>query len=1554
MVPPLPSQASEYVEIKDPDVSKRRKLDNTVSPMAARRIKAQKEEADAAIAQYQDMLHEVFEAEDQMEPDTSMSKPVQSELFSNLPFPDLTTPVLASATHEKLRGLLRTVAKYKRADSISKEYSLRLQKLCEGPMMAVQSLNVRLDGDPSDGDVSHWLDQLGCAGNGLLAMATLLQTMLDSGDDSNLRPEDVIQSIPNSLNNLLENCVIPGVEARPNGPQPELFKIFANSKKVIVRLMKQIRMVLGLFANFITAVDVSESIINTIEFLAIKLVFVDNAAVEKDSALSTQRYEILRRSAMGVLAKVFSKYEDQRSFILNEILASLEKLPSSGRSARQYKLTDGKSIQLLSALVMQLVQTTALQSSGISKRTKAKRSVTGANGHTETDEEDDSDDGDSIEKSDGHSRRKMSPLQKLKRLVDPIHENSVGSAQYITKFIVQRAMVSTKTGDQPYRNLLDLFTEDLISVLGSMDWPASQLLLRILASQLVGIADHKQSGANAKNMALELLGWMGSAITDLTIGAQNLPMLKEDSDSRLADQLKGLFEDHSRNELRPEDLLTEGGPYHMAREFMQEKRTDDDWQLLSAQSFYLAQWSKSVMTWYEAIEDDDEEQIGLATELAKTLVVMIEEQDLSNASSELASISMSQARAAYTLTVLNLGFCKAFDTILKVLLGSITSDQAKIRSRSLKSVVQMLERDPNLLDRDPTIIRVIFRCATDSSPMVRDSALALIGKCVSLKPKLEEEGCRMILTCSSDPTIGVRKRCIILLKEIYSRDSRADLKAAIAEAFLQRSQDHEESVSSLASQTLEEVWFAAFYGNLDNETAKATVNLNQQISLVVKSVARGDAVIMPLERFLRKTLPPGSKANGNNIRVCKKMVAGMVERVLDDSDKAEQQDIFQALTVFAKANPDLFTPGQLEVLQPYIKNLKDSDDLFIFRSIVVIFRCVLPQLSESHKTFLQTVQNDLFQSISKLARSELNEVMACLWTINGVLSNPERLFRLTLSLLKGINGLRDKDYSDPANAESLKRIRSYVRIAGCVGKYCDLETYATHFKSMLPWWKGGTVANLMVESIAPWTLSTQPRQLRVTALESIGSVCESWPAQFGKERTLRSISTVFQEDDVDLKSIVLHTFEEFFAVHEGKSEEFLRRDAPPSSAHQGRLGGSLKASDNDSAAALIAQHFLQDMLRVAVSRQDHHALTAIKVVSSINRQGLVHPKECAGALVALETSTNLEIAKIAVETHKSIHQQHENMFEREYMKAIFGAFQYQRDIVGDSSGVTTRPFTPKLGSLYEIVKISSGKYQRKFLSDLVAKVNFELKKLDVSGPLPEHVQYARFVCENLALLDYGQTSELLHAISCIERAVSATGTAVAHAIETKLLQTGLDANGNIIEVTTETSEQVKSAIDARELKSLAVASVVLMMLWETRTWLRRLYGIGPQVRLHGKANAKEMDKQPNKAQGVTCEKFLETITQLMTCLTNSEAMEETCRKFQTLMSIDDEVKVAADDEAAFDSLDENGSLDDDENPSKAEGNRGRSRKRRSSSSGGGTPKKPRARPRSKPRSSDMI
>lgn len=597
--PPPTSQLSVVIPSKpippDTDGVKRRKFD-----IDGGRLKAQKEEADAALVKLQDLIQEVLETEDQL--DSGSEQP--NAIFSAAHSLEVCGFMLSSDLHSRLQKAIRKVAGFNRLQDIPSDYITRVQKLCEKPIVAAQSPDLKLDDPSNESEAQDWLRKLEDMRNALLAVATLLLTMSGRQTERDLCPEDLIGAIPNVLNQAFDSCIIPAVESRSGGKEARYFEFFSGQRGAVGALIHQGRKALSLFADFIARIDVTEGTITATEFFAAKLIFVENAHNDKESAVGYQKYEAVRRGAMDVLAKVFSKYPDQRPFILDEILVSLEKLPSTRQSARQFKLADGKNIQLLTALVMQLVQTTALDTPGTrASRSKRKLSApTGENDQKTEGLKQESSDEDEDDNDDEHDVS----LECLASKVNRLYDNAVRSAQYIVKFVVQRAMTSTKSGDQPYRNILDLFTEDLISVLGSTDWPAAELLLRIMASQMVGIADLDKSPATAKSMALELLGWMGSGISDLIVTAQHLLPAMEEHDGDLTDSLRQLFEEYSGRTLHPQDLIVPEGPYRMTLEYFLQDKNSDNWQLASARGYYLAQWSKTVCSVYYNSEEKEE------------------------------------------------------------------------------------------------------------------------------------------------------------------------------------------------------------------------------------------------------------------------------------------------------------------------------------------------------------------------------------------------------------------------------------------------------------------------------------------------------------------------------------------------------------------------------------------------------------------------------------------------------------------------------------------------------------------------------------------------------------------------------------------------------------------------------------------------------------------------------------------------------------------------------------------------------------------------------------
>ena len=866
-----------------------------------------------------------------------------------------------------------------------------------------------------------------------------------------------------------------------------------------------------------------------------------------------------------------------------------------------------------------------------------------------------------------------------------------------------------------------------------------------------------------------------------------------------------------------------------------------------------------------------------------------------------------------------MGFCRTFRHLLKVLLDHISSDQITVRSRSLKSVTQILEKDPTILDRTPSVIKLILNSTSDPSSMVRDSALNLIGKCIILKPALEFEVCKSIMACSDDIATGIRKRSMKLLKDIYCRNSRKDLKAVISESLLQRAKDADESIANLACQMFEEMWLTPFWGlkNSSEDSAEARIALRDQVMLLIRTVQRGETVASVLELLVGHILSKASKNVEENTRVCKAMVAIAFDGMIDNCDLPEtpnQQHILQTLTVFAKASPGLFTQSQLGHLQPYISSLNSSEDLNLFRSVVVIFRSVLPTLSAVQLDFLKAIQDDLLQTIQKLAKSELNEVVACLWTINGKLRNIDRLIKLTTSILARMHKMHPVNDSPVDNLKDLSTMKRFLYLAAHFGKHCDFEMHFQAFQASLPWITGDSVASMIVDHIMPFTGPNQPLALRYVAFDSIGMMCQAWPKNYNRPELAHTFQKVLRKEHVDLQRIVLFSFRDFFATQD--HQDLAKHNGEANSSTNGKLGRTATASDNDGAAALIAQGFLNDIVRIALASQDAYALAATEVIVSISRQGLVHPKECGPALVALETSANAEIAQIAFQEHRSLHQQHESTFERQYMRAIHEAFVYQRDIVKDALGAIGQPHKSKLRSMFEIIKTSKGKYQTKFLSSFCARVDFDLTELDVASNPPPHLQYSRFLIENVAFFEYGRVDDVQHTLSCMERITAGTGAGVAHAINTEIFQVRLDAgtevSNNVAQDPAVQRGELMQDITTARLCQLCTASMILSMLWEARTYLRRLYGLGQQRR-EGKTkpSAKDLNKAPTKANGVTGDKVMDAIAKISEALESHEKMISQCKAFAELLSIDNELKVPAEVEDEPDGRPETSSVEDD-------------------------------------------
>ncbi|EMC91726.1 hypothetical protein BAUCODRAFT_27989 [Baudoinia panamericana UAMH 10762] len=1477
----------------------------------------QKHKSDLAVQNLENLLFEIFATEDQLQPDTSGIAAVQSNpLFTFCEVEGSLKQVLLPDAQARLESLLQKVNANGRMESVATDSLVRVQRLCENAVAATEGISLRIDGDMSEQDVEHWLSRLAVAERGVVAARTLLRIMGAGAYIKELQSEEYLRLTITTVHQVYETCILPIVEDRyADGdkikgskdalPANASFAFAMSHRLSLQALLNATTKTLRILGDFLAMVEVEETSLSSVEALCNRLLFAENASHERDSVFGIQSFETTRRCAMDVIAKDFAKYPHQRQAILDSILLTIDKLPATRQSARHYRLQDAKPIQLVSALLMRLVQTSAIHE-GEAELDKSKSVRTTS---AETDHEDNDGADSELEENEDDAikptpKNKRNHPEDLYPLVKPLHDAAQLNASFIVRLLVQRALQSSKSSDEPYRRLLDIFTEDFLAVLGSSDWPAAEMLLRTLISHMVNIAEGSKSAVPARTLALELLGTVGTGILELHIAARATARSVDSEGNDLGQGLVDLVERLEIGDVDVGALASFSGPYRTVVEYLQTRDLEDA-QLRSAQGYHLMQWALLVCGGREVSADSEYGTSKPIENLQDKLSSMIQDLHWLEDHEDYPNVSPSQGRLAAIVVTLSSKLCKAFNRIFGILLGAMSSQLPRVKSRALKSVVALLEKDPSILDRNAYVLNHILRCAIDPSPLVRDSAMSLIADCVKYRPTLSTMLYERVIARTRDSSIGVRKRAIRLLKDLYLSNQPVHMRAAIADAIIGRIDDNEESIIELARQTMEDIWFLPFHHiKLNGEDAiNARLQYNAQASLLIRTTEASEDSSETLQSLIKRVTSQPKLADAHT-SVCRHLVRILSDGIIDNADipdSPDQASILRCLAVFAKSSPKLFTAGQLERLEPYAQNLSKSDDLDVYRSAITILRHVMPHQAALKHDFLQKLQTALLSSVSKLPKSELSEVVPCLWTINGMLDNIERLATFTISALKGIYSMQNVDFA--AQPQAVVKASKLMVIVGHFGKACKFDERLPMFKTTFSWYKGGTVAGLMMDIVCPFTAPGQISTIRQASLEAVGMVCQSWPELLLRADVVAALETVLNEHNHDLEEVLLSGLATFFSTGDAPIETG-GTTVPDTGieAGQERLGNTYVAADKDRAAISLTRRFLPQIVRIALSSTDELSSIAARIIVSINRQGLTHPKESGPALVALETCPDKAIATMAYIEHKAQHSKHESLFDKEYMRAVQQAFEYQRDVFQDTTGHISQPPVSKLHMLWDVLKAGKAQVRKKFLTSLTQKLDFKLDTLDVYDVQTAHLDFVRFSAENLAFFDYDKVEELLLLLSAMEKVFSSTGTAVAQAIESEVLKLHLNTVGGAetaCDITTESQAAVfdtASIIPARMLQ-LAIAAQVCSLIWETRSYLRRLWNMQRHV-AKSKNSGKDSNRAPTRVTNtsVLTDAYVQRVNEIMDANSTPESQRAICSSFVELISIDSDVRVASDDE----------------------------------------------------------
>ena len=600
---PLSSQRSEYQVYTEVEVnnkfSKKRKREDTRADSEALAITSnQAQIADTAVRNLHNIVKSLSEGKEDAE---------NSDFFETCIAGDLEFQVLEQSIQNRLETAIKNVINSGRFPSLPVKEVLKIQSLCEASIASVSQQSLTIWAGWTESDTDEWRSRLIAAENGLRACRLVLRTMTAERDEKQICSEELVQIIVSAVKHTLDSCLVPIVEARPN--MGDTFQIATAHSKHLSTVLQLCGSVLASLGTLIVSVGVSESALTPVEYLCTALIFVENGHSEKESALGVQRFENLRRKAMDVLAKIFACCIDQRHFIQAEIQMGLEKLPVGRQSARQFRVEQGKPIMLVSALMMRLVQASS------SRSIKDSKSALGhaggaANGQHESDDDSSEEDQPLAQRE----RSKGNSIADLDRISGQLHKDATRIAYEFANYFVSRALKSTKSGDEPFRNLLDIFVEDFCNVLGSPEWPAAVLLLEMCCAIMANIIDSKDRTVPEKNTALDIFGLLGSGLVDfknrVKHSIHNLDISQSELSNRLvllAEDAVKVGDDPRKGTVNQQDLLDFEGPYRVVLEclpgYLQVVGNLDDPHFQSVAGCHVTSWAHSLCKAVQAAEE---------------------------------------------------------------------------------------------------------------------------------------------------------------------------------------------------------------------------------------------------------------------------------------------------------------------------------------------------------------------------------------------------------------------------------------------------------------------------------------------------------------------------------------------------------------------------------------------------------------------------------------------------------------------------------------------------------------------------------------------------------------------------------------------------------------------------------------------------------------------------------------------------------------------------------------------------------------------------------------
>ncbi|CAO1632103.1 unnamed protein product [Parajaminaea phylloscopi] len=747
-------------------------------------------------------------------------------------------------------------------------------------------------------------DQLSRIATSLMAVESCLSLLSSEHVSQTLRSEDILKPCLDLLRAVLDGVIFPYVEACTNvgatPPHPLLEAwlaalvpearskrgrrskkeaklhelaleasdprgIFRGCSEYLANIFRNSCTLMDLTRRLaqLPALSLSESMIFTTVYAGIGPFFVAEPTTltgSSDAAKNSMRgrkgmnllapglgdggaaLKSLRQSALALLHNIFARHPDQRQWIVEEILTSLGKLPDMNKNRSRYHLRNGRSINSISALLLQLIQSAA---SGIGDRIRetdtsppASPSAGGAvatatssrpreqmSASASAADEGEQSAEDSTDFSYRGSPGRDYDLGALRKALEPSGQVSKAIAIFLMNKVGQAKVVKS-SGEFSYSSVIETLVGDLIETVFQPEWPASGLLLSSLCRSFNAILEDPRTSPDAKGVALEHTGTIAAHLRASQLRTESLRITSDQRKSGVRPTPISLSVIERNRDKR---ALSDLNAAYIATLGYLSGADANDQVSRSAIDLVISIWgtelSSCLIRVSAALDDarDAEEPSVRATVPQVELFLSALHQSSLQISQQAERLLGNHTAANGNVFGMRLtdtyeaisAVCEqlvhttshlvTFDFMRAMLVDSLHGQAVGNRTKALRSLHAVYDVDPELLTSASVREHVETRLS-DESTAVREAAVGLLSLYLLRQPDDINSIYERLAERIYDSGLAVRKRILKLLASIFrtlpSRAMRVDACIRMVRCV----NDEDVGIQELAVQTLSEIW----------------------------------------------------------------------------------------------------------------------------------------------------------------------------------------------------------------------------------------------------------------------------------------------------------------------------------------------------------------------------------------------------------------------------------------------------------------------------------------------------------------------------------------------------------------------------------------------------------------------------------------------------------------------------------------------------------------------------------------------------------------------------